>query len=328
MKSMKWIAALAALIVFGTAAVAEAAPVTVGSSLSGEIKEGVASGGSGTFVNLAFGDPAARPTSPVSGAVISWHLLDAVGPFRLRVLHPAGGTAYTATASSSTVSASGTGLETFPAAVPIQAGDAIGLDINNGNKIGIYTGNPSDVAAVWVPPLADGATQSYLGSENEIQVAFNAVVQPAPTLTAISPASGSIKGGTAVTITGTDFANVSGVSFGGVPATSVSVANEGQLTAVAPAVKKAGAVDVTVTTVAGTTPATATDKFTYKACVVPKLNGKKLKAAKKKLKKASCKLGKVKRHKGVTTKTGKVVKQSPKPGKQLAPGSKVKVTLG
>lgn len=326
MKLIKWIAALAALMALGTATAAQAAPVTVGSPMSGEVEEGVASE-SGTFINLAFGEPGARPTSPVTGAIISWHLLNGVGPFRLRVLHPAGGTSYTATASSGTVTASG-GLQAFPAAVPIQAGDAIGLDISKGDKVGVYFGDPADVAAAWVPPIADGATQPYLEAQKELEVPFNAVVQPAPTLTAISPASGSIKGGTAVTVAGTDLANVSGVSFGGVPATSFTVASEGQLSAVAPPTKKAGAVDVTVTTVAGTTPVVATDKFTYKACVVPKLNGKKLKAAKRKLKKASCKLGKVSRHKGVTSKTGKVVKQSPKPGKQLAPGSKVKVTLG
>lgn len=327
MKLIKWIAALAALMALGTATAAEAAPVTVGSTMSGKVEEGVASE-SGTFINLAFSEPSARPTSPVTGAIISWHLLNGVGPFRLRVLHPAGGTSYTATASSPTVTATG-GLQTFPTtAIPIQAGDAIGLDISKGDKVGVYFGDPADVAAAWVPPIPDGATQPYLEAQKELEVPYNAVVQPAPTLTAISPTSGSIKGGTAVTVAGTDFANVSGVSFGGVPATSVSVAGEGQLTAVAPAVKKAGAVDVTVTTVAGTTPVTTADQFTYKACVVPKLNGKKLKAAKKKLKKASCKLGKVSRHKGITNKTGKVVKQNPKPGKQLAPGSKVKVTLG
>lgn len=327
MKRLRWIVAIAAVLALGMTTAAEAAPVTVGSPLSGAVEEGVASGGSGTFLNLAFDEPGALATSPVTGAVINWHVLNGVGPFRLRVLRPAGGTSYAAVASSGTVTASG-GLQTFPAAIPIQAGDAIGLDINNGNKIGVYFGNPADVAAVWVPPIADGATQPYLGSENEIEVAYNAVVQPAPTLTAISPASGSIKGGTAVTISGTDFASVSGVSFGGVPAASFSVASEGQLTAVSPAVKKAGAVDVTVTTIAGTTAVVATDKFTYKACVVPKLNGKKLKAAKKKLRKASCKLGKVKFRGDATAKTGKVVKQAPKPGKQLAPGSKVNVTLG
>jgi beta-lactam-binding protein with PASTA domain len=73
---------------------------------------------------------------------------------------------------------------------------------------------------------------------------------------------------------------------------------------------------------------TQADQFTYTACTVPKLKGKKLKAAKKALAKADCKLGKVKKLKGATTKTGKVKKQSPKPGTILAPGAKVRVKLG
>jgi beta-lactam-binding protein with PASTA domain len=72
----------------------------------------------------------------------------------------------------------------------------------------------------------------------------------------------------------------------------------------------------------------AADRFTYTACVVPKLTGKKLRVSKKKLKKADCKLGKVKTLKGATAKSSKVVKQSPKPGRVLAPGSKVSVKLG
>ncbi|MGN6814720.1 MAG: PASTA domain-containing protein [Solirubrobacterales bacterium] len=221
-----------------------------------------------------------------------------------------------------------TSLQTFPTNLPIQAGDLIGIDnTNKEDELGLVE-IPGASFAAWVPPLGDGVTAPPKETNQKFELGFNAVVQPAPTLTAISPTSGSIKGGTAVTISGTDFANVSGVSFGLIPAKGFTVTNEGQLTAVAPASKKAHAVDVTVTTIAGTTPLTATDKFKYKACVVPKLNGKKLKAAKKKLRKASCKLGKVKLRGDATAKTGKVVKQSPKPRKQLAPGSKVNVTLG
>jgi PASTA domain/IPT/TIG domain len=331
MKSFRWIAALTAMLMLGVAATAQAAPITIGSPLTGTFVKGVATAGSGTFLNLSFAEPGALPTSPVTGAVIRWSVIDASGPFRLRVLRPAGGAVYTAVASSPTATASGgfgTGIQTFAAAVPINAGDAIGLDIAEGNEIGVHQGEPGDSAAAWSPPIPDGATEPYAKSEEEFEAGYDAVVQPAPTLTALSPASGSIKGGTAVTVAGTGFANVSGVSFGGVPAKSFTVANEGQLTAVAPASKKLSTVDVTVTTIAGTTPLTAADKFTYKACVVPKLKGKKLKAAKKKLRKAGCKPGKVKRLKGVTAKAGKVVKQSPKPGKKLAPGTKVKVTLG
>ena len=83
---------------------------------------------------------------------------------------------------------------------------------------------------------------------------------------------------------------------------------------------------ITVTTAAGT--ATAAQTFAYEGCTVPKLRGKKLKATKKKLKKADCKTGKVKKRKGATGATGKVLKQSAKPGTILAPGTKIKVTLG
>jgi len=54
----------------------------------------------------------------------------------------------------------------------------------------------------------------------------------------------------------------------------------------------------------------------------------KLKGTKKRLRNADCKIGKVKKIEGATAKTGKVVKQNPKPGKVLAPGTEVKVTLG
>jgi len=63
-------------------------------------------------------------------------------------------------------------------------------------------------------------------------------------------------------------------------------------------------------------------------CRVPKLAGKKLKASKRKLRKADCKLGKVVLKDGATAKAGKVVKQKPKPGAVRAPGAKVRVTLG
>jgi hypothetical protein len=63
-------------------------------------------------------------------------------------------------------------------------------------------------------------------------------------------------------------------------------------------------------------------------CVVPKLNGKKLKAAKKKIKAADCRVGLVSKKNGVKVATGKVVKQSPKPGKVLPAKTGVSIRLG
>lgn len=62
-------------------------------------------------------------------------------------------------------------------------------------------------------------------------------------------------------------------------------------------------------------------------CKVPKLVGKTLERAKKKIRSGGCKLGKVTKEEGATAKTGTVAKQTPKPGKILAVGTKVSVTL-
>ena len=75
---------------------------------------------------------------------------------------------------------------------------------------------------------------------------FSTVSGPAPTVTGVSPNTGPSTGGTAVTITGTDFASGAGVTFGSVAATGVTVVNSTTITATTPA-GTAGAVTVTVT---------------------------------------------------------------------------------
>lgn len=70
---------------------------------------------------------------------------------------------------------------------------------------------------------------------------------PAPTVTSISPTSGTTLGGTAVTITGTDFTGATSVTIGGNPATGVTVVNATTITAISPA-HAAGATDVIVIT--------------------------------------------------------------------------------
>ncbi len=162
-------------------------------------------------------------------------------------------------------------------------------------------------------------------SPSKRTVGFNAQVLPAPVVSGTSEKSGSIKGGTKLTITGTDLARTTAVSFGSVPAKSFAIASETEISAVAPASKKIASVPVSVTTPAGT--ATAIQVFTYEGCKVPNLKGKKLKQAKKRAKKSDCRIGKVKLLGDATKKTGEVAKQNPKAGKLLAPGSKVSVKL-
>ena len=90
---------------------------------------------------------------------------------------------------------------------------------------------------------------------------------PAPTLTAIAPTSGPTAGGTAVTLTGTNFAAGATVTVGGTAATSVVVSSATRITAVTPA-GAAGARDVRVTLPGGQS-VTLSGAFTYTAPQIP-----------------------------------------------------------
>ena len=63
-------------------------------------------------------------------------------------------------------------------------------------------------------------------------------------------------------------------------------------------------------------------------CTVPKLKKKKLKAAKKLLKRAHCAVGKVKKKKSKSRLHGRVLKQSKKAGTVLPAGTKIRLTVG
>jgi hypothetical protein len=89
----------------------------------------------------------------------------------------------------------------------------------------------------------------------------NQVVNPAPTVTSITPTTGSQAGGTAVTITGTGFLAGATVKFGGTLATNVSVVSATSITATTPA-HAPGAVDVVVTN-SDNKSATLAQAFTY-----------------------------------------------------------------
>jgi hypothetical protein len=88
-------------------------------------------------------------------------------------------------------------------------------------------------------------------------------VAPPPTLSSVSPTSGTTAGGTAVNVTGQNFASGATVAFGGTAATSVVVLNATQITANTPAHAQ-GSVNVVVTNTDGQS-ATLTSGFTFGA---------------------------------------------------------------
>jgi len=432
------------------------AQVTLGqlaptSPASGECGEGA----SGSFFwKLELGGGASYEVPAPGGVITSWSTRAAGGAgqfLTLKVLRPAGGSSYAVVGTDGPRALAPSAVDTFPVNLAVQAGDVIGT--YNGSALEsakvtcrFPTSNEADIPAFgfappagpveiagvnlkWrvnlsatvllaptvaslgttAGPLAGGTSVTISGSEFEqvSAVRFGAVpaqsytvdsagqitavsppgqagsvpvtvttiagtaasggqfsYRPPPTVTSLSPVEGTTAGGTAVTISGTDFGEATGVHFGATPARSYSVDSAGQITAVSPA-GGAGPVSVTVTTPWGTV--TSSQSFTYKtpppdappgngadpgptagpstpsggpgptttaepprpaSCRVPKLAGKKLSTAKKAIVAADCKVGTVTKKKGVTTKTGKAVKQSPKAGTSRPAGSKVNLTLG
>ena len=89
---------------------------------------------------------------------------------------------------------------------------------------------------------------------------------PPPVVTRVSPDVGPTAGGNTVTITGSNLANASSVSFGGSAATILD-SSATQVTANAPP-GSAGDVDLTVTTPGGTSAKTADARYTYGAPAV------------------------------------------------------------
>ncbi len=139
-------------------------------------------------------------------------------------------------------------------------------DITSGNND--YTGtNKGDYPAA-------SSSQRYsmaagLGSPNG-SVLIGALVKygsttPAPTITSITPTSGSTAGGTSVTIAGTGFTSSATVMFGSVTATGKTVVNSStSITAVSPA-ESAGTVVVTasVNGLTSSTTGSTANQFTY-----------------------------------------------------------------
>jgi FG-GAP repeat/IPT/TIG domain len=118
---------------------------------------------------------------------------------------------------------------------------------------------------VGVALSADGQTALVgdINADSAFGAAFAFVeIEPAPpTVTSVSPSEGREAGGTSVTIAGTNFGETTAVDFGSHPATSFTVNSASSITATAPA--GTGTVDVTVTTLQGTSPTSPSDRFTY-----------------------------------------------------------------
>ena len=112
----------------------------------------------------------------------------------------------------------------------------------------------SSTSVTAVTPAGSAGAKSVAvttaGGTASLPSAFTFVV-PAPTISSVSPSSGTTLGGTVITITGENLTGTTSVTVGGVAATSVVVVNATSITAVTPA-GTAGVKTIAVTTPSGT----------------------------------------------------------------------------
>ena len=311
-----------------TAASAQAAQIRIGSVLPEKFTP-TAFERVQTFFNTALPESGASIASPVDGAIVRWQIQGASGgPFYLRVLHPNGKGAYEAAGTSLPATPLDESLQTFSSNLKIKAGDLIVIDPTQATKkIGVDNTSGASIATIFPPPF-DGSVVPPSQTVDGKEVELAAEVVPVPEVASITPNFGSVTGGTVLTISGRYFSNASSVKFGTTPAASFSVDSDTEITATAPAALRPGTVDVTITTIAGDNANTRYDDYVYRACVVPNVKNKTLPKAKSLLRRRGCKLGHVKKVEVPAKKEGKIIKQTPKVGKILAPGARVRVNLG
>ena len=205
---------------------------------------------------VTFGSAAATGVTVVNGTTITATTpVGSAGGVTVTVTNPGGqsgslGSAFTylaqptvssvspnsgSTAGGTAVTITGTN---FAAGAMVTFGGAAATNVAVRNSTTITATTPGGSAG------AVTVTVTVSGQSGNLTSGFTYVV--APTVSSVSPNSGSTVGGTAVTITGTNFAVGATVTFGGAAATNVSVANSTKITATTPA-GSAGAVTVTVT---------------------------------------------------------------------------------
>jgi hypothetical protein len=154
--------------------------VTIGSPLTASFAP-VGSGTPATYVETQTPELGANLTSPVTGVIVRWRLLQfRGGPFGLRVLTPLGADTYTATGTSAPQTPSSTALQTYTTNLPIKAGQTIGIDVPHASdQLGLANATGATYG-FFAPPIADGSTLAFSATLSGREIGFNADVATVP----------------------------------------------------------------------------------------------------------------------------------------------------
>lgn len=165
----------AALALFASGA--GAATVTIGTPLTGTFSPGSSTTPS-TWTNTVL-PPGETLASPIDGTIVRWRIVGASGgPFQLRVLTPVGGTTYMGSGTGPAQVPTTNATQTFPASLPIRAGQIAGFDSSGTMDTFAFQVVPGATYTDWSPPLADGSALPYTNPYGAGGViAFNADVR-------------------------------------------------------------------------------------------------------------------------------------------------------
>jgi hypothetical protein len=138
------------------------------------------------------------------------------------------------------------------------------VSVRFGGKLatGVRVFSPSELIAI--APSESGTvyvTVSTVGGPSKTTATARYAFVAAPIVSKVTPGLGPTKGGTKVTIQGSNFVGTVSVRFGGKLATGLVVLSSSEITATVPS--GSGTVYVTVSAVGGSSKTTTTSKYRY-----------------------------------------------------------------
>jgi hypothetical protein len=114
--------------------------------------------------------------APSDGVVVRWRIKvgELAGPLALRITRPGDSATRTGVATGATRSPGANQVSVFDARLPIQAGDALGIDHLDTTA---FASTAGAIGAFWNPPLANGGPSSTGLAEN-LELLVNADIEP------------------------------------------------------------------------------------------------------------------------------------------------------
>jgi hypothetical protein len=157
--------------------------VTIGSNLAGTPNSGLTCGGGGcTAAHRTLPPTSTAPDglfAPIDGVVVGWRIK--VGtqttPVALRITRPGNSDTRTGAGTGPTVIPGVNAISTFEVQLPIQAGDAVGIDCCAGATLRAFVDPSVATYDSWLPRLSDGETRMRFNNfDNELLL--NADIEP------------------------------------------------------------------------------------------------------------------------------------------------------